>query len=78
MPRKLLLRLGGAGVLVAMVGIASFGLTVWQVDDGGQTLSSPIYSNNGPQPFIPGPEFKLIRKAAAMQANHAERLRQSP
>lgn len=39
-----------------------------QVDIGGQTLPSPYYMSDDVQYFPPGPEFKLSREAAAIQA----------
>ena len=39
-----------------------------QVDVGGMTLPSPYYMQDDVQYFAPGPEFKLSREAAALQA----------
>lgn len=39
-----------------------------QLDVGGQTLPSPWWYTDDVQYFPPGPEFKLSREAAAMQA----------
>jgi hypothetical protein len=43
-----------------------------QVDVGGQTLPSPYYMHDDVQYFAPGPEFKLAREAAALQAARQE------
>jgi hypothetical protein len=43
-----------------------------QVDVGGQTLPSPYYMEDDVQYFPPGPEFKLSREAAALQAAQAD------
>ena len=48
------------GMLVASTGC--------QVDDGGQTLPSPYYLQDDVQYFPAGPEFKLSREAAALEA----------
>lgn len=58
----------GAGLLAAV----SF--TGCQVDVGGQTLPSPYYMTDDVQYFPPGPEFKLSREAAAMQAQAQEQV----
>jgi hypothetical protein len=47
-------------------------LTGCQVDVAGQTLPSPYWLTDDVQYFAPGPEFKLSREAAAMQAAEAE------
>lgn len=58
---------------VGLFGLLSLlGLTGCQVDVGGQTLPSPYYLQDDVQYFAPGPEFKLSREAAAMQAAAAE------
>lgn len=44
------------------------GATGCQVDVGGQTLPSPYYLQDDVQYFPAGPEFKLSREAAAMEA----------
>lgn len=51
---------------LALISLA--GLTGCQVDVGGQTLPSPYYQYDDVQYFPPGPEFKLSREAAAMEA----------
>ena len=43
-------------------------LTGCQVDVSGQTLPSPYWLTDDVQYFAPGPEFKLSREAAAMDA----------
>jgi hypothetical protein len=52
--------------------VATAGLTGCQVDVGGQTLPSPYYMEDDVQYFPPGPEFKLSREAAALQAAEAD------
>jgi hypothetical protein len=61
--RVLALGLGLAGCLCC---------TGCQVDVGGQTLPSPYYMEDDVQYFPPGPEFKLSREAAALQAAEAD------
>ena len=62
-------RLGWAAALL----LASLpALTGCQVDVAGQTLPSPYYLTDDVQYFAPGPEFKLAREAAALQAAEAE------
>jgi hypothetical protein len=39
-----------------------------QVNIGGQTLPSPYYQSDDVQYFPAGPEFKLAREAAALEA----------
>jgi hypothetical protein len=48
------------------------GLTGCQVDVGGQTLPSPYYLQDDVQYYVPGPQFKLSREAAAMKAAETE------
>ena len=55
-----------AGIIA--VAVSSFGLTGCQVDIGGQTLPSPFYLDDDIHYFPAGPEFKLSREAAAMEA----------
>lgn len=63
------LRLGwSAALLLASLPM----LTGCQVDVAGQTLPSPYYLTDDVQYFAPGPEFKLAREAAALQAAEAE------
>jgi hypothetical protein len=73
------MRGGCRGVLLAL-GLAISGFsTGCTVDIGGQTLPSPEYMNDDVQYFPPGPEFKLAREAAAMQAREEEEaLREGP
>jgi hypothetical protein len=59
-------------LLAALALPALSGLTGCQVDVGGQTLPSPYWLTDDVQYFAPGPEFKLAREAAAMQAAAAE------
>lgn len=56
------------GVLCGFGLLAVLGATGCQVDVAGQTLPSPYYMQDDVQYFPPGPEFKLQREAAAMQA----------
>ena len=56
------------GLLIGLVLVACLGTTGCQVQVGGQTLPSPYYLTDDVQFFPPGPEFKLAREAAAMQA----------
>lgn len=59
--------------LLCLAGLlASVGTTGCQVDVAGQTLPSPYYMQDDVQYFPPGPEFKLSREAAAMQAYSAQ------
>lgn len=52
--------------------IATACCTGCQVDVGGQTLPSPYYMQDDVQYFPAGPEFKLSREAAALQAAEAD------
>jgi len=54
------------GLLAALA--LSLSATGCQVDVGGQTLPSPYYLSDDVQFFPTGPEFKLAREAAAMEA----------
>lgn len=59
--------------LLCVVGMAAaLSTTGCQVDVAGQTLPSPYYMQDDVQYFPPGPEFKLTREAAAMQAYSAQ------
>jgi hypothetical protein len=49
---------------------ALMALTGCQVELAGQTLPSPYYLTDDFQYYAPGPEFKLAREAAAMQAQN--------
>ena len=59
-------------LLVGLLLLACLGATGCQVDSGGQTLPSPYYLTDDVQYFPPGPEMKLAREAAAMQAQKQE------
>ena len=43
-----------------------------QVSENGQTIPSPSYLGSDIQYFPAGPEFKLSREAAALQAARAQ------
>ena len=58
--------------LAGLVVSAALGATGCQVDVGGQTLPSPYYMGDDVQYFPPGPEFKLSREAAALEAAKAQ------
>ena len=64
MSRKSNRRILGACLIAGSL----FGLTGCQVDVGGQTLPSPYYIYDDVQYFPAGPEFKLAKEAAAMEA----------
>ena len=49
-----------------------------QMSINGQTLPSPYYLQDDVQYFPSGPEFKLPREAAALQAARAEEKLQRP
>ena len=51
------------------------GATGCQVTTNGQTLPSPYYLQDDVQYFPSGPEFKLSREAAALQAARAQEKR---
>ena len=70
---RLLSLLVFGGLAAGMVG-----LTGCQVDVGGQTLPSPYYMSDDVQYFPPGPEFKLAREAAALQAAAEEEALKRP
>ncbi|MEM9826129.1 MAG: hypothetical protein AAF958_06045 [Planctomycetota bacterium] len=55
----------------AMLGVS----TGCQHTYNGQTLPSPFYLQDDVQYFPSGPEFKLSREAAALQAARAEEKR---
>ena len=60
-------------IALASLGMAaSLAVTGCQVDIGGQTLPSPYYMQDDVQYFPPGPEFKLAREAAALEAARQE------
>jgi hypothetical protein len=54
-------------VALLAVGPALALMTGCQVEYAGQTLPSPYYLTDDIQYYVPGPEFKLAREAAAMQ-----------
>ncbi len=60
-------------LLAAGTGVAAAGC---QVDVGGQTLPSGYYLSDDVQYYAPGPEFKLAREAAVLQAERAEEIRE--
>ena len=55
---------------MSLAGLA--GSTGCQVDVGGQTLPSGYYLQDDVQYYAPGPEFKLAREAAALEARRRE------
>jgi hypothetical protein len=60
------------GILLAVVSLPMVtAFTGCQVEIAGQTLPSPYYLTDDFQYYAPGPEFKLAREAAAMQAQAA-------
>lgn len=70
--RPLRLVLAGLGLFVAL------GLTGCQSEIGGQLLPSPYYMTDDVQYFQPGPEFKLAREAAALNAARQEEQLRGP
>lgn len=73
MSRNSTLRRTMQGTALAL--LAAFGLvsaTGCQSTINGQTLPSPYYLQDDIQYFPAGPEFKLPREAAALQAARAE------
>jgi hypothetical protein len=70
--RPLRLVLAGLGLFVAL---GSMGC---QSEIGGQLLPSPYYMSDDVQYFAPGPEFKLAREAAALNAARQEEQLQGP
>ncbi len=59
-------------ILTLAVGMCLVATTGCQVSLNGQTLPSPYYLQDDIQYFPAGPEFKLSREAAALQAARAE------
>jgi hypothetical protein len=59
-------RRAGGWLGLVLLGLAA--ATGCQSDFGGQTLPSPHYLGDDVQYFPAGPEFKLAREAAAMNA----------
>jgi hypothetical protein len=70
--RPLRLVLAGLGLFVAL---GSMGC---QSEIGGQLLPSPYYMSDDVQYFAPGPEFKLAREAAALNAARQEEQLRGP
>lgn len=60
-----------SGFLVLAAAWTMAGLTGCQFNEGGQTLPSPYYLYDDVQYFPAGPEFKLSREAAALDAARA-------
>ena len=58
--------------LTLLVGMCLVATTGCQGSLNGQTLPSPYYLQDDIQYFPSGPEFKLSREAAALQAARAE------
>lgn len=58
--------------IAAFVLTGAFASTGCQSSINGQTLPSPYYLQDDVQYFPAGPEFKLPREAAALQAARAE------
>lgn len=59
-----------AALVVIAAGVSA--ATGCQYSYNGQTLPSPYYLQDDVQYFPSGPEFKLPREAAALQAARAE------
>ncbi|MCA9264442.1 MAG: hypothetical protein KDA60_11360 [Planctomycetales bacterium] len=62
-------RLVLCGGFAAMLLVTSTGC---QMDIAGQTLPSPYYLMDDVEYYAPGPEFKLSREAADLQARNAD------
>lgn len=60
------------GMLLAAGLLVILGTAGCQVEVGGQTLPSAYWMTDDVQYHAPGPEFKLAREAAALQAARAE------
>ena len=55
--------------MLSLVGaMLALGTTGCQIDVGGQTLPSAWWQTDDVQYFPPGPEFKLAREAASLEA----------
>jgi hypothetical protein len=65
-------RITRAAALTLVAGACLVGTTGCQVTMNGQTLPSPYYLQDDVQYFPSGPEFKLPREAAALQAARAQ------
>lgn len=59
-------------VLALLAGVFAVSSTGCQMSINGQTLPSAYYLQDDVQYFPSGPEFKLPREAAALQAARAE------
>ncbi|HMP79156.1 MAG TPA: hypothetical protein PKD54_06870 [Pirellulaceae bacterium] len=57
--------------LAGLMLIGAFATTGCQVSVGGQTIPSAYYLGDDIQYFVKGPEFKLSREQAALQAARA-------
>ena len=68
-------RITRATVIALFAGTCLVGATGCQVGINGQTLPSPYYLQDDVQYFPSGPEFKLSREAAALQAARAQEKR---
>lgn len=71
MPRSTISSRATSGFLVLAAVWTMTGLTGCQFNEGGQTLPSPYYLFDDVQYFPAGPEFKLSREAAALEAAQA-------
>ena len=58
--------------MTLVAGTCLVATTGCQVSMNGQTLPSPYYLQDDVQYFPSGPEFKLSREAAALQAARAQ------
>lgn len=68
-------RITRATALALVAATCLVGATGCQVSMNGQTLPSPYYLQDDVQYFPSGPEFKLSREAAALQAARAQEKR---
>ncbi len=59
-------------IAVAHLALAAMTFSGCQSQYAGQVLPSPWYLEQDVQYFPPGPEFKLSKTAAAIEANRAE------
>lgn len=59
------------GLAAIALGLAATCASGCQVSIGGQTLPSPYYMSDDVQYFPKGPEFKLAREAAQLEAYRA-------
>lgn len=71
MPRSTRKVRAASGWLILAATWTATGLTGCQFNEGGQTLPSPYYLDDDVQYFPAGPEFKLSREAAALEAAEA-------